>query len=45
MAQKRTDDAEQNIRDLWTKCADLTLATENLESKIKTQRKELDLQH
>lgn len=45
MAQKRMDDAEQNMRDLWKKCADLTLQCENLESKIKAQRKELDLRH
>lgn len=39
------DDAEQNMRDLWKKCADLTLMSENLDSKIKAQRKELDIQH
>ena len=45
MAQKRMDDAEQNMRDLWKKCGDLTLVTENLDSKIKVTRKDLDLQH
>lgn len=45
VAQQRMDDAEQNMRDLWKKCSDLTLVTESLDSKIKVTRKDLDLQH
>ena len=44
-SQQRICDAEENIKNLWKKCQDLTDNGTDLDSKIDKTRAELDGQH